>query len=393
MSSVLRRQVISRLCRGILFFPAVFVFAVSASAPEDPVIIDPVIIDRASLRVQADSLFLQGQDALLNGEKEKALRLFQKILLFRPQSAAARESLADIYQAAGLSSQALLQYQFILKKDPENQTVRLKLSRLLREASFWTEALSEHRFLLQRNPRNFEFGKEKALVLKESGAFKAALAQWDRMTAGASRERRLQILFQKADTARAMKDPALQKKILRKIVALNPQSEQSARKIISCSLDLNDLEGAKARLLKLQKQRNDLVFPAKLLSEAIFTLHDPDLLFRQLKKLQQFDELAPLQAFQLAALWMEKDRPGKAFPLLRDLLHEPSFAPLARYSLGFFHERRGSLAEAKKNYRLTPIQSLYGLRARRRLANMLKNEGRSKEALSVMQDISRRPAS
>ena len=372
------------LCRLIIFCSAPLLFAGPAAA-----LAGPVIIDKASLRMQADSLFLQGRDAFLNGREEEALRLFQKVLLFHPDSSAVREISADIYQSRGLSSQAFLQYQIILKKDPENQAVRLKSARLLREASFYEEALSEHRFLLQRNPRNFEAGKERALALKESGDFKAALAQWDQTALGASRERRLKILFQKADTARAMKDPTLQRKILRQIIALNPQSEESARQILGCSLDLNDLEGAGAWLLKLQRQREDLVFPAKLLSKAIFTLHDPALLFRQLKKLQQFDELTPLQTFQLAGLWMEKDRPGKALPLLRDLLQMPSVAPLARYSLGFFHERRGSSEEAKKHYRLIPIQSPYGLPARRRLADILQSQGRRQEALSVLQDISK----
>ena len=378
MPSCLRLRLFCLAALAALFAPP----ALSAVA-------GPVIIDKASLRAQADSLFLQGQDALLNGKQEEALRLFQKILLFQPQSASARLKSADIYQSRGLSSQAFLQYQFILKKDPENHAARLKSARLLREASLWEAALAEHRFLLQSNPRNFEAGQEKALVLKESGAFSAALAQWDQTALDASRERRLKILFQKADTARAMQDTALQKKILKEIIALNPQSEESARKIISNSLDLNDIEGAEAWLLELQRRREDLVFPAKLLSKAVFTLHDPELLFRQLKKLQRFDELTSLQAFQLAALWMDKNHPERAFPLLRDLLQEPRSAPLARYSLGFFHEWRGSLPAAKKHYRLTPIESLYGRIARLRLAALLKSEGRSKEAPAAPQDISR----
>ncbi|KAF9269641.1 TPR-like protein [Marasmius fiardii PR-910] len=126
-----------------------------------------------ALSQQVKSLLGEGNQAFVDGDSQKAIKIMQEVIRIEPRAAGAWTVLAQCYEEMGQPDRAL-QLRIMaahLKLDPEEWTW---LARQSRDLGFHQQALYCYRKVYELDPSNVEALWDRAVLAKEIGELRTA---------------------------------------------------------------------------------------------------------------------------------------------------------------------------------------------------------------------------
>ena len=344
------------------------------------------VLDRNYLQIQADVLYLNGEEALYEGEPSKALDYFREAAFFAPRSLHLQIRRAEIYAEEGILSEAAKTYEKVLISDPENQIARQRLAQIYAEQGLSGAASGQYKELLSRNPGNFQFRFQQALALGGAGDWRGALdslKKAERLVF--SSEEKGQILMARAWVYGVLGNRSGRNKALKQLSSMQFRDEDMVLRVAGFYADSGDIPAAASILLDYQERDESSVTAAKALLSLYLAGGDGEGAYTQLMLIRQAGALEPPHYFYMLSFFLERGEYDQAILFLRDLVSGNPSETYYRYLLGAAYEKSNRLDLALQEYGRIEEGSAYFAMARKQIAGIWKRWGETERPLSVLE--------
>ena len=370
--------------KKVFYFLLFFVIGFSAFGEFQSKSPQNIVLDKTYLKTQSDAFYLKGEVALFQNKREKALKFFKNSLFYAPESLFLRKKIAQIYLEENLFAEAIGTYKFILQQNPTSREAREHLARIYATSDLEEEALEQYSILIHENPKDFSLQVQKSVLLLNAKKWKDSLKSFKKLEVlNLPRSKKLEVALAQAYIYEKLHQFRQKEQQMRKAESYS-DSLESVFKIAKFYIKNGDVSRATSFLKKHQKKEEFSVPITKTLFSLYKTNKNQKESLAQLEKLNKWKALEPDHYFDRASFLIQQGEEAQAIPFLKDFLVQFPSSDLSRYLLGALHEKNQQIAQAVKEYRKVPTQSLYFIPSQLRLSQIYYYQGHSQKALSVL---------
>jgi tetratricopeptide (TPR) repeat protein len=139
----------------------------------------PDITENTTLRLQAESLAVEGMKFMMRDEPAKAVPVFEKLIQMNPQDGAGHYMLANAFIKLDKADDAVTASKKAHDLDKNNIYYAQQLAELYAKKRKYPEAAQIYEMLVAKAPENIQYGIELAAIYVFSDQFDKAIATYD----------------------------------------------------------------------------------------------------------------------------------------------------------------------------------------------------------------------
>ncbi len=146
------------------------------SKEEAPAVSPPVVAPETT---KSHLVFLEAAEYIDRGQLKEAIRVYEKALQSRPESAMLRYNLGNVYFQSGLVDKAITEYERALVIDPQDRDSHINLGVAYYEKGLVEESISEYKKALAIDPDDPEAHYNLGVAYERKGLQAKADREFD----------------------------------------------------------------------------------------------------------------------------------------------------------------------------------------------------------------------
>lgn len=354
-----------------------------ASSPKN--IFSPVASDSLSERMQADSLFIEGDVYSREGKTKRAIELFEKVAVLDPSSPYVHIRLAAEYFKMNKNAAAIKNAEKAIQKEPTNIEAHLLLGGLHSADKDYERAISQYRKVLELQPRDTEAALYLGSLYTELKDYKKAVLYFQSLLQNPEYKSphlahyNLGLMYANQSGEKYQVQAQNQ---FKKALTLNPGHTDSVMSLARVYLDQRRHSKALSLCLDFQEQRFSSRV-ANFIAQIYMENGDSTKALEQYELIAENSEPTLEIQMKIALILIEQKSFHLAAVKLKDILEQNKSADGARYYLAAVQEQNGELKEALRNYMLVSAKSEHFSQAVVHGAYLLKGMGKINQALDI----------
>lgn len=338
------------------------------------------------LKAERDSLFIEGDILSREGNFEKAIELFKRVVSLDSASPVPYLRLAAEYRNANKINEAIRTTEKAVAKDPKNIEAHFSLAELYTEEKSFEKAISQYYRILRLQPENSDAALYIGSLYVTTKDFKKAeqyfTSQLKNPGYGTPYLVHYYLGLMHLDQNGSQYQVAAEK-AFKTSLKLNPQFEDAAISLAKLYLTQKNRSKALALCKDYEKQNHFSKKMAELKTQIYLDNEDLESAYKQLDQIGSHSTPSLDVEIKMALILIEKKLYVQAIAKLNDIITRVPNSDSARYFLAGVHEESGEVDNAINNYLLIPETSKHFSEAIVHAAYLLKGQGKINQALEV----------
>lgn len=346
------------------------------------------ILDPFYLRSQADYNFAMGEAFSLEGNHGKAIDAFKMTLLYDQESPTVNIRLATEYFKTAQFTEALTQAEEAIRKDPKNIDARLLLGGLYLSLKLFPKAIAQYEQVMKLQPNNVEAPVYLGAAYTEIKQYDKAVKFFESLVKNDDYNTPYLAHYYIGRVRSEQKGEAYQKaamKSYQKAVELKPDFLDGISAIASLYTQQKQEAKALALYKKYQKEQGPSAKVAEILAQMYVENEQYDLAYEQYQILESNVEDSLNIKLKMALILIERKDFKTAAAKLEEILRDAPESDKIRFYLGAVYEETKDFDRAIVQFKKIPSGSQFFGEATVHTAYMMKNKGRSNEAVELIE--------
>jgi tetratricopeptide (TPR) repeat protein len=347
------------------------------------------VLDPFYMRTQADYYFAMGEAYSLEGNHNKAVDSFKMTLLYDQESPTVNIRLATEYFKTAQFTEALTQAEEAVHKDPKNIEGRMLMGGLYLSLKLFPKAIAQYEHVLKIQPKNVEAPVYLGAAYTETKEYDKAVKFFDSLIKNDEYTTPHLAYYYIGRVRAEQKGEAFQKaamKAYQKSVELKPDFLDGVVAIASMYTQKGHEEQALALYKKFQKEQGPNLKVAEILAQMYVEQEQYDLAYEQYQVIESTSEDTLNIKLKMALILIERRDFVRASAKLEDILKDAPESDKIRFYLAAVFEETKEFDKAIAQFKKIPSSSQFFGESMVHTAYILKNKGRSAEALEVIEN-------
>ena len=364
--------------------PAAFTPQVLSAGDGTTTVLDPFY-----MRAQADYYFTMGEAYSLEGNHNKAVDSFKMTLLYDQESPTVNVRLATEYFKTAQFTEALAQAEDAIRKDPKNVEARMLLGGLYLSLKLFPKAVSQYEQIIKQQPNNVEAPVYLGASYTEMKEYEKAVKFFNSLLKNEEYSTPHLAYYYIGRVRSEQKGEAFQKAALKaylKSVELKPDFLDGVIAISSMYVQKGQEDKALALYKKYQKEQGPSLKVAEILAQMYVEREQYDSAYEQYQVLESTSEDSLNIKLKMALILIERKDFVRAATKLEDILKDAPESDKIRFYLGAVFEETKEFDKAIAQFKKIPSSSQFFGEAMVHSAYILKNKGRTAEAIEVVEN-------
>lgn len=349
-------------------------------------IVPTVDADPLNIRTQTDLNFIAGDIYSREGNSEKAIDSFTKILAVTTTAPTIHMRLAEEYQKLDKLTEAIHHAELAIHQAPQNIDAHLFLGGLYSAEKIYNKAIAQYNIVLGLQPDNEEAPVYLGSLFADMKDYKKAEHYFKSLLKSPKYETPhmahyyLGLIYQ---DQKGVKQQKLAEKAFKKSLELKPNFENAVLALANFYLKQSQRTKALSATINFSKQNHFHRAVADMILQIYIEAGELDKGYEQLEVIAGNSENSLEIEMKMALILIEQKRFFLAAEKLKKIVTSSAAPDSARYYLAAVFEETGAVEDAIREYMMVSPSNAHFSEAIVQAAHLLKGLGNLNRALEI----------